>query len=74
MNDLSKVIDGIFKGLTPQQKTFGLARQEILEGIAKRLGKEVFKLEPWVDYDPITIDEDAHHIASGSKFPRYTGD
>ena len=46
-------------------------REEILNSIAERLGKDRSELIPWTDYDPITVDESAFRLAKNSN---WTGD
>lgn len=46
-------------------------REEILSGIAERLGKLREELIPWTDYDPILVDESAFRLARNSN---WTGD
>lgn len=45
---------------------------KLLAEIAQRKGKEVSELRPWVDYDPIMIDEQARYEAVGRV--RFAGD
>lgn len=43
-------------------------REELLQDIAVKLGKERNELVPWTDYDPITIDETAFKLAKNSNW------
>jgi hypothetical protein len=43
-------------------KTYTDAYRHIKNGIAKKLNKKVEELDPWVDYDPIIIDNDARRL------------
>lgn len=45
-----------------------------MEAIAEDLGKPYEDLEPWVDYDPIAIDDIAWHVHKGRTGVRYAGD
>ena len=53
-------------------KNVSEARLTLLQGIADSLGKPVAALVPWVDYDPIGVDEDSRRIASPGV--RWAGD
>jgi len=54
------------------EKTVSEARSGLLNDIAQRLGKPRDALVPWVDYDPISIDEAARRIVSPGV--RWAGD
>ena len=45
-----------------------LHRREILENTAYQLQKPVEELVPWVDYDPISVDENAWRLARYSNW------
>jgi hypothetical protein len=45
-----------------------------MQAIADDLGKPYEDLEPWVDYDPITIDEIAWQVHKGRTGVVWTGD
>jgi len=67
-----KMFDAFFPNKKDQ--AFGIARSRLLKAIAERLNKPASELKVWIDYDPIQVDEEAHHIANGSGSIRYTGD
>lgn len=50
------------------------ANRKQMKDIAYDLGKDVEDLEPWVDYDPITVDEIAWQLHRGRTGVRWTGD
>lgn len=50
------------------------AKRMIMADLAQTKGIPVEELKPWVNYDPISIDEEAHHLARGSSGVRWTGD
>lgn len=61
----------------PQQSrlpTLGEARAILLQSIAQKLNKPVVDLRPWVDYDPIWVDEEAYHMSRGETGVRWAGD
>jgi hypothetical protein len=45
-----------------------------MQAIAEELGKDYEDLEPWVDYDPISIDEIAWQVHKGRSGVVWTGD
>jgi hypothetical protein len=45
-----------------------------LRNRAEEIGKAVAELEPWVDYDPITMDEIAWQVHKGRSGVVWTGD
>jgi hypothetical protein len=53
---------------------YGEAKQKLLLEVAREKGKPRDQLQPWVDYDPPSIDEEAYHLAKGSSGIRWTGD
>lgn len=53
---------------------YGTAMRSQKQAIADDLGKPIEELEPWVDYDPITIDEIAWQIHKGRTGVVWTGD
>lgn len=57
----------------PFPTTFEASRR-LLEQIAQRLGKKRDELKPWVDYDPIAVDEQAYHMSRGQSGVRWAGD
>ena len=50
------------------------AKANQLQNRAEELCKPVNELEPWVDYDPITMDEIAWQIHKGRSGVVWTGD
>lgn len=54
--------------------TYTSSKQAQKQSIADDLGKPVEDLEPWVDYDPITIDEIAWQVHKGRTGVVWTGD
>lgn len=50
------------------------AKRKVLAQIAERKHLAVDDMKPWEDYDPIIVDEEAYHLAKGSKGVRWTGD
>lgn len=52
-------------------ENYGEIRLALLEDIAKGLGKTVNELVPWVDFDPITLDETAWRLVRPGN---WTGD
>jgi hypothetical protein len=54
--------------------TYGEAKEQLLTEWAEKKGLQRSEMKPWVDYDPICIDEEAHHLARGSSGTRWTGD
>lgn len=53
---------------------YGEAKRVKMQSIADDLGKDYEDLEPWVDYDPITVDEIAWQIHKGRTGVVWTGD
>ena len=54
--------------------SFGDAKRQILQKMAETKGLRVEDMEPWDNYDPIIVDEEAYHLAKGSVGVRWTGD
>jgi hypothetical protein len=50
------------------------AKSKLLAEVCRVKGKTRDQLQPWVDYDPPSIDEEAYHLARGSSGTRWTGD
>lgn len=50
------------------------AKSKLLAEVCRETGKTMEQLQPWVDYDPPSIDEEAYHLARGSSGTRWTGD
>jgi hypothetical protein len=50
------------------------AKAKLMLEVAREKVKPRDQLQPWVDYDPPSIDEEAHHLARGSSGIRWTGD
>ncbi len=58
-----------------QLPTWQEARKAKLREISIKTGKAISELVAWVDYDPITIDEDAYNMSRGRYGNKYwTGD
>jgi len=61
--------------LTPIKKPdMATLKRNAYQQIADRLGKTIEELEPWIDYDPISLDDGCYHESKGSLGVRYTGD
>jgi len=50
---------------------YTIERENLLQVIADRLDKEISKLEPWVDYHPVMIDDRIRAITQPIA-PRWT--
>lgn len=54
--------------------TYSEAKSKLLAELAESKGLSPDDMRAWVNYDPISIDEEAHHLARGSSATRWTGD
>lgn len=50
------------------------SKQAHLQNRAEELCKDIRELEPWIDYDPIAMDEIAWQIHKGRSGVVWTGD
>lgn len=49
-------------------------RLHLMESAAALAGKEVWDLEPWLDYEPIAVDNAVFNFANSRSGVRYAGD
>ncbi len=60
--------------MNTQKLSYGELKKIAYQQVADSLGKKVEDLVPWVDYDPISLDDGCYYESRGLSGVRWTGD